>query len=401
MFSLPNRDGPPQQGTTSTRVWTRRLIIILTILAGFVLVVLILNGASHITTSILIFAVAALIAYAIAPVVELFHRVMPRALAIVAVYLIVLALFGLLMYFVVNTAVIQITQLADQIGSFLTPGSSGKPSPLVQLLMDVGISMTQINTITQQVEAQLTSFAGTVPGVVVPVLGGIASALLNILLTVVISIYLLVDGSRAVGWLRSQTPKSQRGRINSLLNVLQHVVGGYVRGQVTLSLIISFLVGAGLAILGMHYAVLLGVLSFVTEFIPVLGTIFAGVASILLALTQGWVEAVLVLVFFILVHIFEGYFLAPRLVGRSVGLNPAVSLLALTIGAELFGPWGAIFAAPTAGLIQALAAAFWINYRRTHRDEFPEGESVQASKPAEELAASLAKPPEDAPAKKE
>ena len=400
MFSSPNKDGPSQLSNTSTRVWTRRLIIILTILAGFVLLVLILNGASHITTSILIFAVAALVAYAIVPVVELFHRVMPRALAIVAVYVIVLVLFGLLMYFVVNTAVTQITQLANSISGFLTPGSNGKPSPLVQLLNDIGISTTQISAITSQLEAQLTGFAGTIAGGVVPILSGIASALLNILLTVVISIYLLVDGSRAIGWLRGQAPKSQRRRINSLLNIIQHVVGGYVRGQVTLSLIISFMVGTGLAILQMHYAVLLGVLSFVTEFIPVLGTIFAGVVSVLLALTQGWVEAVLVLAYFVLVHILEGYVLAPRLVGKSVGLNPAVSLLALTIGAELFGPWGAIFAAPTAGLIQALATAFWINYRRTHSEEFSEGESEQASKPAEELAAHPGKPPGDASDKK-
>jgi predicted PurR-regulated permease PerM len=401
MFSLPDQDGPSQQSTIATHVWTRRLIIILTILASLVLVVLLLNGASHITTSILIFLVAALIAYAIVPLVDLLHRVMPRALAILAVYLVVLVLLGLLMYFVIYTTVIQIIQLEHTIGGYLTPGSNGKPSPIVQFLLALGLSSAQLSTITQQLEAQLTGFAGTVAGGVLPILSSITSALVNILLTVVISIYLLIDGSGAIRWLRYQTPKSQRGRINSLLDAMQHVVGGYVRGQFTLCLIIGFIVGAGLAILHMHYAVLLGVLSFVTEFIPVLGTIFTGVVSVLLALTQGWLEALLVLAFFILVHVFEGYILSPRLVGKSVGLNPAVSLLALIIGAELFGPWGAIFAAPTAGLIQAIAVAFWTNYRSTHRDEFPAEEKVPASKSAEELAASLAQPTDDAPVKEE
>lgn len=395
MLSPSNQSEPTQQGPTATREWTRRLIILLTILASLVLVVLLLNGASHITTSILIFLVAALIAYAIFPVVDLLHRVMPRALAILAVYLVVLVLLGLLMYFVINTAVIQITQLAHSIGGYLTPGSNGK-SPIVHFLEGIGLS-SQISTITQQLEAQLTGFAGTVAGGVLPLLSSIASALVNILLTVVISIYLLIDGSRAIRWLRDQTPKSQRGRINSPLDAMQHVVGGYVRGQVTLCLIIGFIVGAGLAILQMHYAVLLGVLSFVTEFIPVLGTIFAGVVSVLLALTQGWLEGVLVLAFFILVHVFEGYILAPRLVGKSVGLNPAVSLLALTIGAELFGPWGAIFAAPTAGLIQAIAVAFWTNYRRTHSDEFPPDEGESSPKAAESLATTHTNPPGDIP----
>lgn len=396
MLSPSDQSGPTQQGPTATREWTRRLIILLTILAALVLIMLIFEGAGHITASLLIFAVAALLAYAIVPVVDLLHRVMPRALAILAVYLVVLVLLGLLMYFVINTAVTQIIQLAHSIGGYLTPGSNGKP-PIVQFLLALGLSSAQISTITQQLETQLTGFAGTVAGGVLPILSSIASALVNILLTVVISIYLLIDGSRAIRWLRDQTPKSQRGRINTLLDAMQHVVGGYVRGQFTLCLIIGFIVGAGLAILQMHYAVLLGVLSFVTEFIPVLGTIFAGVVAVLLALTQGWLEAVLVLAFFILVHVFEGYILAPRLVGKSVGLNPAVSLLALTIGAELFGPWGAIFAAPTVGLIQAIAVAFWTNYRSTHHDEFPPDERESSPKPAESLATTNTNPPGDIP----
>ncbi len=192
------------------------------------------------------------------------------------------------------------------------------------------------------------------------------------LLTLVISIYLLVDGSRAIRWLRTKTPVSRRGNINTFFSILQHVVGGYIRGQVTLSLIIGAIVGTGMAILGLSsYAILLGVLSFVTEFIPVLGTIICGAAAVLLALTQGWLTAILVLAYFILVHIFEGYILAPRLIGKAVGLHPVVSLLALTVGAELFGAWGAIFASPLAGLLQAFAVAFWINYRRTNSEEFP------------------------------
>src|SRR5260370_17668044 len=110
--------------------------------------------------------------------------------------------------------------------------------------------------------------------------------------------------------------------------MMQHVVGGYIRGQILLCLIVGTMVGVGLAILRMPYAVLLGVLSFVTEFIPVLGTIFAGTVAVLLALTQGCLMAVLVLAYFVLVHIFEGYFLAPHLVGKPVGLNVTIPLLA-------------------------------------------------------------------------
>jgi len=259
---------------------------------------------------------------------------MPRALAILAVYLVVLVLLGLLMYFVLNTAITQISSLANakNIGSLLTP--------IENLLKGIGFvtesdycypTAGRVTIGANRYRCRWRSFA---------LCKQYRWRCLNILLTIVISIYLLVDGSRAIRWLRKGTPVSQRGRVTALFAMMQHVIGGYIRGQILLCLIVGTIVGVGLAILRMPYAVLLGVLSFVTEFIPVLGTIFAGTVAVLLALTQGWLMAALVLGYFVLVHIFEGYFLAPRLVGKSVGLNGAVALLALTIGGELFGPWG-------------------------------------------------------------
>ena len=393
MISMPDQREPSQRSTTSTSVWTRRLIVLLTILAGLALALVILWGASHIITSLLIFAVAALVAYAIAPMVELFQRVMPRPIAILAAYLVLLILLGLILYLIISTMITQLSGLAQNVSILLTPTSKGGNSPLVGILLNIGLTSNQIQSTAQQLGSQLTSIAGSVAGGIVPIIGGIASGILNILLTLVISIYLLVDGSRVGGWLRNKTPISQRGRIDTLITALQHVVGSYIRGQFTLSLVIGTIVGIGMAILGLRsYAVLLGVLSFVTEFIPVLGTIICGSVAVLLALTQGWLTAILVLAYFVLVHIFEGYILAPRLVGKAVGLKPVISLLALSIGAELFGPWGAIFASPLAGLLQAFAVAFWINYRRAHKEEFSQVEEEPAGKAAVGITAASAKP---------
>lgn len=390
--AIPQRTVPVQH-TTATSVWTRRLIILLTILVGIVLGVSLLWAASYITTAILIFIVASLIAYAIIPIVELFQRIMPRPLAITVVYVVVLGLLGLLLYFIIKTMVIQMSNLAQSI-TVLLQSKNGQDSPLVRILKDIGLTTGQITNLGSQLSAQLTSFAGSLAGGILPIISSVASTLVNILLTVVISIYLLVDGSRAIRWLRNKAPVSQRANVNSFFSILQHVVGGYIRGQVTLSLIIGTIVGTGMAILGLSsYAILLGVLSFVTEFIPVLGTIICGVVAVLLALTQGWLTAILVLGYFILVHIFEGYILAPRLIGKAVGLHPVVSLLALVIGSQLFGAWGAIFASPLAGLLQAFAVALWINYRRTHSDEFPPDPPAIEDTSAEPLIDTAAAPP--------
>jgi predicted PurR-regulated permease PerM len=381
--SVSNQQGASQSGTGPVRQRNRRLLILLEILAAIALAIVLLWGIGHIITTVLVVLIAALIAYAIVPVIELFRRVMPRPLAILLAYLIVIIILGAIVYSVVNTAVFQISALVQNASTWLTPNNKGQ-FPLMDLLHTIGLSDTQISDLERQSLAQLSNLAGSFASGLIPLLSGVAGGLLNILLTVVISIYLLVDGSRAISWLQKAAPKSHRSQIISTLEILQRVVGGYIRGQILLSAIIGFLVGTGLFIIGFPYAVLMGVLTFITEFIPVLGTIFAGAVAVILALTQGWVMTIVVLGFFILVHIFEGYVLAPRLIGKAVQLNPAIMLIALIAGSELFGPIGAIFAAPTAGLLQALFIVTWIQYRQSHKEEFTDDAQAPAAKQSEE-----------------
>jgi predicted PurR-regulated permease PerM len=391
MSSVSNQQGPSQPGTSPARQRNRRLLILLEILAAIALAIVVLMAVSHVITTVLVVLIAALIAYAIVPVEELFRRVMPRALAILLAYLIVIIILGAIVYSVMNTAVIQISALVHNASTWLTPNNKGK-LPLLDLLHTIGLSDTQISDLERQSLAQLSNLAGSFASGLIPLLSGVAGGLLNILLTVVISIYLLVDGPRAINWLQKAAPKSRRSQISSTIEILQRVVGGYIRGQILLSAIIGFLVGTGLFIIGFPYAVLMGVLTFITEFIPVLGTIFAGSIAVILALTQGWVTTIIVLAFFILIHIFEGYVLAPRLIGKAVQLNPAIMLIALIAGSELFGPIGAIFAAPTAGLLQALFIVFWIQYRQTHKEEFTDDTQAPTTKHPEEIPVGASAP---------
>ncbi len=380
MLVEPNQNEPSNADPGSIRSWYRRLIILLTILAALVLTVMILSGISHIITSLLVVIIAAFIAYAIAPIVDVFNKVMPRPLAILLAYLIVIAILVVVSYVVVSTAVFQIGVLAHNIGVWLKPNDKGQIT-IIALLLKTGLTQAQITALEQQIEGTLSNLAGSLAGGILPILGGVAGGMLNILLTIVISIYLLVGGARAVELIRNGIPRSRRGQFSSTINILQRVVGGYIRGQILLCTIIGIIVGVGLFVIQFPFAALMGVLTFITEFIPVLGTIFAGTVAVLLALSQGgWIMAIEVLIFFVLVHLFEGYFLAPRLIGNAVKLNPAIMLIALTIGSELFGVFGAIFAAPTAGLLQAFFTVFWIQYRQTHEDEYSD---VQGDKQLE------------------
>lgn len=151
-----------------------------------------------------------------------------------------------------------------------------------------------------------------------------------------------------------------------------------------------------MSVIGVPFALLLGVLSFVFEFIPVLGTLVSGAICVLLALTKGWVFALIVLAYFIIVHVIEGDVVGPRIIGKTIGLHPVVSLAALIAGAELFGIAGALLASPVAGVLQALLIAIWTQWRAAHPKEFRQGKAA-AMEMAEKIVAETPNDPEPPP----
>jgi predicted PurR-regulated permease PerM len=346
--------------------WSRRRDIPLAILAWSGVVILIIWMAGHIITTILLLVIAALLAYALAPAVGILARVMPRFLAILIVYLIFLGGICGLMYLIVRTAVDQVSSLSHYVNFLLTVGKGHRVSPLEQFLNSLGISSQQIDSFRNQILNSASGLAGDV----LPILSGVLSGIVDIILVAILSIYLLIDGGRATNWLRNNMPQRQRGRVAFVLNTLQRVVGGYIRGQLILCSLIGVLVGVGMAILGVPYALLLGVLAFVLEFIPILGVLVSGAICVLLALTKGWLIALIVLAYFVVVHVIEGDVVGPRVVGGAVGLHPIISIAAVIAGAELFGIWGALLASPVVGVIQAFLIAIWWEWRDLHPHEF-------------------------------
>ncbi len=359
--------------------WARRRDVPLTILAWTAVIAVVFWGASHIVSSLLILIIAVLLAYALAPGVRILQHVMPRFLAILIMYLIVLGAISLLIYFIARAAAQQTLSFASAIPSLLSLGTNNSSSPLEQTLASFGITHAQLVTAREQITAQTSSVARDV----VPILRSAFDVILDTIIVAVISIYMLIDGSRITNWLRRNAPRPARA--DAVLDTLQHVVGGYIRGQFLLAVLIGTLVGIGMTLFRLPYAVFLGVLAFILAFIPVLGTFVSGAVCVLIGLTHGWPIALGVLVYFLGVHVVEGDVVGPRIVGKAVGLHPIVSLFALIAGAELFGVWGALFASPVAGILQSLIVSLWGQWRVTHPEEFEQVKAKATEKVDEGL----------------
>jgi len=366
---------------SSSAKWIRRVAIPLATLAWIGLVAVILWAASHVGRSLILLAIAALLAVALAPAVTLAARVIPRILAILVVYLIVLIGLGIVIYFISRTAIQQVSELKSEVTHLLNPNASSSPTPLEVTLQSLGIDQAQIQEARQIVVSHLSNLANDV----VPLLRSIFNFILDFIVVAILSIYFLIDGARIMRWLRDNLPFQQRSIF--ILDTLDHVVGGYIRGQFTLSFLIGLLVGVGMAILQVPHPVLLGVLAFFMAFIPVLGTFITATACVLLALTQNhgwvlglthqsWILAIIVLLYFLAVHSFESHIVGPRIVGNAVGLHPIIAISALIAGVELFGILGALFVVPVVGVLQAVIISLWKEWRVTHPKQFPMKKAV-------------------------
>ncbi len=343
----------------------------LAILIWLVILLIVFWLLSHVITSLLLISLAAVLAYALTPAVRLLERVLPRSLAVIIVYILALGTLGALGYLVLSTAVSQVTAFAQNLPDLLKPSTPQQPSGVERVLRPVGVTDNQVNQVRQQIIDWAEANAQEIATQAVPIFTGLASAIVDLVLVIVLSIYLVIDGPRVVSWIRRAVPIKQRNQTMFFLDTLARTIGGYIRGSLFMAVLIGVLVGGGMAAFGLPYALLLGVLAAIFEFVPILGTLISGATCVLIALpTRGWIIALLVLGYFIVVHILEGDIIGPRIIGRALGLHPVVAIIALVAGTELFGIWGAIFAAPLAGLLLAVLVALWTQWQRQHPEAF-------------------------------
>lgn len=351
--------------------WIRGRDIGITILIWILVIIVFFWLIGHFITTVLLFVIAALLAYALLPAVTLLQRRMPRILAVTIVYLLALAIIGGLGYLLFSTAISQLVTFIKDVPDLLKPSTPGHPSPIARFLSPLGITDAQINAAREQILNWLESSAGQIVNSALPILTSLASGVVDAIIVFILSVYLVVDGPRLYRWLSTAAPRRHRMRVIFFLNTLRRTVGGYIRAQLFMCAFIGTLVGGGMAAFQVPYALLLGIMAFVLEFIPILGTIASGAACVLIAFaTRGFVISALVLGYFVIVHVLEGEVVGPRVIGHVLGLHPVMAILALVAGTELFGIWGAVFAAPVVGLLQAIIISAWTEWRAAHPDQF-------------------------------
>ena len=184
--------------------------------------------------------------------------------------------------------------------------------------------------------------------------------------TPVVAFYLLMDWDDMVEGIDEYLPRQHRDTIHYLAAELDRVLSGFIRGQLTVCIILGTFYAVTLMLIGLDFALLIGVFAGLISFIPFVGSILGGVVSVGVATAQFWDNPVwiaVVAVIFAAGQALEGNFLTPKLVGDKVGLHPVWLMFALSAFGVLFGFVGLLVAVPAAAAIGVLGRFFAGQYK--------------------------------------
>ena len=292
---------------------------------------------------LMIVFVAVIIAAAInGPVSWLQKNKVPRLLGVIFIYLLLLLVIGLIVTLIFPPLANEIKQLAVHF-----PGIVEKIGLSIQQWWQDYNLGTNLQTFLDQISNRLSQAASSVFATTVNLFGGLFSAVVIL----VISFYLSVQEKGAKRFLVSLTPGEHQSYLADLIDRIENKIGGWLRGQLILMLIVGLLVFIGLSVLGIKYALVLAVIATLFEIVPFIGPILAASPAVILAFFQSSFLALLVIILYIVVQQLQNYLIVPQVMKRTVGLNPVVIIIVLLVGGKLAGLLGIVLAVPAAAAI--------------------------------------------------
>jgi len=311
-------------------------------------------------------AVAVIIAFLLNPVVNrlTLHTPLKRGPAAALVYIAFLIILGLIPSLGAPLIIQQIRQLDFDIQEISTQINEAMDYQMV--LGGARFNMKiLVEPVTGSLDQVFSPMATWAANVAVEIAGGFIWAIFIF----VVGFYLLLDANRFSNWLDSWIPPDYEEEFRQLRREIDSVWKAYFVGQLTLAIIVGFIIGISTALLGIKSAAVLGIVAAILELIPNWGYGISGIVGVLFAYFQGstyiplppWAFALLVAGFYFVMWQIDTNYLVPRIIGHRLQLSPALIIVGIIAGASVGGALGLLLAAPTIATVRVLAGYL---YRR-------------------------------------
>lgn len=297
---------------------------------------------------IVILFLAIIIASAVGPFANwLESKKFPRLLGVLLLYL---AFFGLVVFFlslIVPFVAAELGQLTQALPKFVASLSGALEKAQQTTSSRYFDFFGEIQNLLDSFSQFLFAYSQSALSLIINIFGGA----LSFVAIVIISFYLSVMRRGIIGFISSVLPEKYESYVINLWKRAEFKVGRWLQGQLLLALSVGLMVFVGLSLLGVKYALLLGILAMVLEIVPMVGPVLAAIPGLILAFSQSPTLGVWVLVFYIAVQQIENHMFVPLILGKTLGLNPVTVIIALLVGGKIAGILGMLLAVPAAVII--------------------------------------------------
>ena len=334
----------------SDRDFTHRMLQTVGTVTGVAILLVVLWEARD---ALLLVYVSCLAAMGLSPLVKLIEhsdqkgakRRVPRWLAILSIY-------GALVAVVVFIGLLVIPPLVSQ-GSALWAELPAEFNRLQTFLIDHRLMVHRV-TLEEAVQNAPSGTGGNAVGSVLVAISSLIGGMFGLITILILTFYLLLEAGSMFEYLVRFVPHGRRGDVGTAARQSVAKVSAWLRAQFILAGVMGTFAAIGLGLMGVPYFYVIALIAAVGETIPIVGPVIGGLAAVAVAITVSPKLALMVGIYFLVLHQLEANVLVPKIMERSVGVSPVAVLVALLVGGSLMGLAGAILAIPTAALLSVI-----------------------------------------------
>jgi predicted PurR-regulated permease PerM len=290
------------------------------------------------------------LAYVLTPIVDLLERRrIPKIISILACLLPIIAVFPLLIFFVVSGLIDELQGLIEKLPDAMQLGQTYF-RVAIDKLIEWGIDIQPdilTNTLTTQLNNILVGFFNTVSQIGKGI-GSIIVVIYNLIIIPVSAYLFLADRKKIMDWFRNLFTREESRRIDGFIARLNITLARFFRGQIILMAVVGFIVGFALWLLGIKYYLMLGFIAAVCNLIPNIGYVLSFIPAILIGITSPspLANVIKIVAVYVGEQMIENFYLGPTIIGHASRLHPIIVMIVLIVGGLTFGFWGVLLAIP-------------------------------------------------------
>ncbi len=306
---------------------------------------------------IFLLLVAIMLALVIDPLVTWLHKKkIPRLLSVLTVYTFLLSLVIILVALFTPILTRDLPQLVANVGNYLVEFQTTTLwHKLAEGVLSIQNTLQNYGFDFDSNQVVTTTNSSGAFYQVLSTITGFLGGFFSLILVLVVTFYMVVEKESLKKTVYFFIPEEHLERVVSITRKIRVKLAAWLKGQLLISLMVGFLVFFGLMLLNFKYAILLGLIAAILEFIPYVGPVFASVPAIILALSQGGsIQVLLVLLVYVVAHELEVNLFIPKVMHKIVGINPIISIISILAGFNLAGVLGALIAIPVATALSVL-----------------------------------------------